>query len=83
MKGASLLPIFTKNRLKIFFYSQIFRKICDSGAKKEASDLQHLLLGFESELRFFTDMIDILFIIATVNHLSTKGKEIGLKTQKI
>ena len=45
MKGASFLPNFTKNKLKIVFYSQIFGKICAAEAKKEANDLQHLLLG--------------------------------------
>ena len=39
------------------FEAQIFGKICASEAKKEANDLQPR--EFESELRFFTDMIDI------------------------
>jgi len=45
MKGAYSSPNFAKKIQKYFFYSQIFAKICASEVKKEATDLQHLLLG--------------------------------------
>ena len=44
MKGAYSSPIFAK-KMKIFFLVADFPKNCVSEAKKEATDLQHLLLG--------------------------------------